>query len=550
MSLTIPFPGQSAPSAANQGLTRSTALSRVLNFENALHRRLGMVRPQRYTRLLNYYMGTNLPPDNVLQPLGINFVRTIVDKHTSYFLGQYTTGKDIIGLRVAPKNPDGPPEDPKGETIKRYFKAVFAANHANLLLRRTAHNSSLYGDGILRLRWDAVERRVVLEDILPEYFHCRWDVNDMTRLTEVIVAYPIDRGDAYEKYGVSGNEAVDYNMVNPMYLPGFGIYWEHWTPTSYRIWIDDYLIQDGPNPYMRTDGNGNLYPGLLPFLHIPNQQVGGEFWGFSDAEHVLALQDEVNRRMADMGDIVNNFAHPIVTLKKFSGNQGTLTVGPDAVWDLGREGEAEILSWKGPGAEVMAYIESCKQMLYDTANMPEVAFGRGLRGGGSGGKSGGSSGIALQLAMMPIVERAMEKRLVWTRVYHELLDMIALIHAVQDPASLPFAYEDLANYLLAPVFASVLPRDRLQAVNENVALSGALLRSTPRALEDLGEENLQAEYKAIQRDARFKASLGLLTPPVPGGKNSDRGRGGSPGLGGPGAKNSPGSGAKDANGGS
>src|SRR5260221_1625413 len=362
------------------GLQRSTALARILHFENTMHRRLGNTRPMRYVRLFNYYTAQNLPPDNVEQPLGINLFKAICDKHTSYLWGQWQ--RDIVGFRVKPRTTEEP-ENPQSKSIRRWIDDLLDANNKNALLWRASHNQSVYGDAFLRLRWEAVERRVVIESLLPEYVHCRWDVNNMEKLTEVIVSYPIDRLDAQEKYGTAGNPAINYNLVNPEYIPGFGIFWEHWTPTSYRQWIDDVLISEGPNPYMWQDQDGTIWPGIVPFIHIPNMRIEGEYWGFSDGQSMLFLQDELNRRMADLGDTVNNHAHPIVTLNNYHGDQQDLPVGPDAVWDLGREGKAGLLQWTGTPPAVEEYVQLILKMIYDTSNLPEASFGRSSRGGGS-----------------------------------------------------------------------------------------------------------------------------------------------------------------------
>ena len=158
------------------GLQRSTALARILHFENTMHRRLGNTQPMRYVRLFNYYTAQNLPPDNVEQPLGINLFKAICDKHTSYLWGQWQ--RDIVGFRVKPRTTEEP-ENPQSKSIRRWIDDLLDANNKNALLWRASHNQSVYGDAFLRLRWEAVERRVVIESLLPEYVHCRWDVNNM-----------------------------------------------------------------------------------------------------------------------------------------------------------------------------------------------------------------------------------------------------------------------------------------------------------------------------------------------------------------------------------
>src|SRR6185437_5264404 len=216
------------------GLQRGAALARILAFENTMHKRLGNTRPIRYWRLFNYYSQQNLPPDNVEQPLQINLFKTICDRHNNYLWGQWT--KNIVSFRVKPRRGDKP-EDDLSKKIKYWLDDFWDANERNALLRRGGHNAAVYGDAIFRLRWDRYERRVVVETILPEYVHFRWDPNNIHKVTEAIVAYPIDRLDAEEWYGTTGRPEIDFNLINPEYMPGFGIYWEHWTDTTYHRWI-------------------------------------------------------------------------------------------------------------------------------------------------------------------------------------------------------------------------------------------------------------------------------------------------------------------------
>ncbi len=146
-----------------------------------------MIRAQRYVRLFNYYSSQNLPPDNVEQPLSINYFKAICDKHTAALWGQYTG--NIFDWRVKPRQKDVP-DDNTSQKIRDHLDALMDQNDRNSLMWDASRNTSVFGDGVLRLRWDPFERRVVVESILPEWFHCRWDINNMNRLTEVIISYP------------------------------------------------------------------------------------------------------------------------------------------------------------------------------------------------------------------------------------------------------------------------------------------------------------------------------------------------------------------------
>ena len=361
----------------------------------------------------------------------------------------------------------------------------------------------------------------------------------MQNLTEVIIAYPIDRVVALEQYGTNGNDQfLGYQAVNPDYMPGIGILWKRWSSTSFQVWVDDTNVVNVPNPYMTTDSYGNVYPGLIPFIHIRNMAGGSEYFGYSDGESILYLSDELNRRMADMGDIVNNHAHPIVALTAFSGKQTDLPVGPDSVWDLGKDGKAERLDGTGPAPEVMAYIQQVKSTMHETSSMPEIAMGGQKGGGGSH-----SSGLMMAMALMPATERAKEKRIDWGEGLKDLAQMIFIMLHMRDPQQLADAglsFDLIQQFEIEPVFADILPKEELQVVNEVVATYANGLKSLEKALEMQGEEDIAAEIKRIKQDMLFKAAVAQPTPPPAGGtagKNSDQGQGGSASLpGGIGAK--------------
>jgi Phage portal protein, SPP1 Gp6-like len=530
--MTISVTTKNAPDGQNHGISRNLVLGRVLHFEALMRRRLGEARTMRYVRLHNYYANQNLPPDNVDQPLAINYFARIIDKHTNYLWGQWK--ERLFTWRVTPIDKESMSaadvEDAEeyGRKIKLFLDKWYDDNDGNVVMLQGSKNGSLYGDSVFEVRYDEWQRLVVLDPVLPEYFYCMWDPSNMRNLEEVVVAYPIDRVVAYERWGSSGNDHfIGYQALNPMYAPGVGVLWKRWSPVTYQVWIDDVNIVNIANPYAPQFG-GNLFPGVIPFIHIPNMQTGGEYWGYGDAEAVLTLQDELNRRLADMGDILQNHAHPIITLSNFRGQQEDLPVGPDAIWDLGTNGgKAERLDGTGPGQEAMAYVNEVKLTMHETASMPEQAYGT-QRGGSSH-----NSGIALSMAMMPVVERSREKRIRWATALRKLAKMVLYMYYIRDPKLLEsqgIDYSRTRLYNIEPVFADILPKDELQEVNENVALYANGLRSLERALEKLGEEDVSAEVKRIVNDLKTKASLAQPTPPAEGGttgKNSDQGLGGA-----------------------
>lgn len=461
---------------------------------------------ERYRTAYGYFSGDNLPPDNVDQPLHINYLGAINEKQNAYLWGQWED-QDLVTWRVRPliahgeESPDEEAQN-KARIIQRWISDLFRLNDADVLLYEAGLNGSIYGDTFLKASWDNLTQSVRLESCLPEYLHCRWDPKDYRKITEVIIAYPIDRQDAFQQYGTSGNDKIYKNVFAPQLFLGCAIYWERWTPTTFEVWIDDTSVEQRPNPYIGLSDQGMVSPGAIPFVHIPNLRVGGEFYGFEDAYRGYELQDEINRGFADQADIVNNHAHPITLINNFYGDKDALPVGPDQVWDMGRDGIAKYLQWEGTPPMVMDYLMAIREMLFDTAAISQVSFGRH--------QGTQQSGLALTVEMAPTVDRAKWKRILWTIGLRQLVRLCALIQSRQ--GQLPFSLEDLNRVDLRPIFAPILPRDRMTAVNENVALVNNAIRSRRRAMEDLGIEEIDDDLQQIYEETERLAEAGFKKP--------------------------------------
>ena len=466
-------------------------------------RRLGRSRLERYLRCFQYYTGDNLPPDNVEQPLGINYARAINEKMAQYLFGEWEVGKDVVGWRAVVADDEVEEVDEATKKLAQQISAhclrIARQNEANLVLWDGALNGSIYGDTIFRVTWDDQERRVRWESILPEHVHFRWSPVDLNRVTEVIVSYPISRQDAMDLYDTPGNLWYSSDVPNSG-LFGFGIYWELWTSDKFEQWVDDVLIRSVPNPYAVIDDRGAIHPGVISFVHIPNCRAAAEFYGYADAEPIFLLQDELNRKMADQGDLINNFAHPITIVNNWYGNVEDLPVGPDQVWDLGREGKATLLQWEGTPPAVQEYVDSLMQVIYDLSSMSPLAFGRF--------KGTQQSAIALAIEMLPITEKIRWKRMHWTAGLKKLMRLsvyLEHIHGVE----LPFSFEDFLKFDLQIQWAPILPRDRMTLIQENVVLAVNHLRSIEKALAEMGEPDPLGERERILKDIKELVGLGV-----------------------------------------
>lgn len=520
-------------------------LNRFLQFELSQRRRLGRPRLVQYLVNRRYYYGDNAQPDDVNQPLGIRYVPKVVNKHAHYLFGEWE--QDIIDWVVSPLDKDDEKEQVIAASIARAIYRIMRRCDADQLIYRGALDGGIYGDTVFKLKYDRTINGAAFETVLPEYYHAMWHPLDVGRTDEVLIAYNLDRTVAYQQFGTAGNPRYPNKLSMQFLDPGFAVVWEHWTPWEYHLAVDDQMVAKGPNMYAPIPKPGEQpKPAWLPFVHIPNLQVNGEYFGFGDAEPILDLQDELNMRIADFGDIINYHAHPITIVNNYYGRFEDLRTGPDVVWDMGREGEAKYLEWDGPAPGIMEYLDLLMNVLFDTSNLTGVAFGRT--------EQSQASGSALVVQMLPIVEVVRRKRAVWGPRLRELATHILELEAMSmEKAQFRKLYnfdpDDIARFQISPKWAPVLPRDRMNVVNENVALLVNKARSVVTALKDLGTDDPEEERERIIRDLKefadiqlelqketmkAEAQFGLKapsttnsTPNRSGGKNSDRASGGS-----------------------
>ena len=486
---------------------------RVLSFEEAHARRFGLTRQLRYLENRKYYHGA-VEPDNVEQPLDVRYIPRIIEKHVHYLWGQYE--RDIVNWTVTAE------DEELAAKVTRALYTLMRRIDVNDIFLRGSLDGALYGDTVFKLRFD--ERHGArLDVILPEYYHAIWHPLDIGQTLEAVIAYPLERAVARRLFGQDGNRSYRHTPLDPNLV----VVWEWWSEEETMLAIDDTVVVHMMNPYRAKPSS----PAWLPLVHIPNLPINGEYYGFGDAEAVHSLQDELNLRLADLGDIVNYHAHPIVLLRNTFKAREEFETGPDKIWDLGREGEAEYLQWSGTPPSVFEYIELVLRVMLDTASLTPVAFGRA--------EQSQASGSALVVQMLPVIEVARRKRAVW----HSRLSLIArrlleleimgrTERAFQERWG--FGLADLEQVEITPRWAPMLPRDRAQVVNENVTLLANKARSILRALQDLGEDDAAREREQIIADLREFGQLALqlkaqeITQPASdllnrdGGKNSDR----------------------------
>jgi hypothetical protein len=272
----------------------------------------------------------------------------------------------------------------------------------------------------------------------------------LDNLLEVYIAYEITGDQARAKYGYK----TDKDLVK---------YVEHWTLTSYETKLDDIRVDrySGVNPWR-----------LIPFEFVPRYR-STHWWGDSLTEDLIRIQDELNMRIADVGEAINYNSHPTrwgYNMPK-SFNSKNYPLGPNIFWDLGRRiGQSEpptvgMLEAKNPvPKEAMQHV----QFLYDygrvSAFAPPIVFGEDDGGGQR-------SGITLEIRMWPLIKAVRRSRSYMGGSLIRGMQKSAKILQQKDFSDVPKrALQAIIEGRVIPHFAPVMPRDQAAIVDEVVKL--------------------------------------------------------------------------------
>lgn len=431
----------------------------------------------KYGRYERYYSGDVLkqladpkrPETSELKyPLQINLAREWTDMMASYVWGQYV--ENVVGFG-AERNPQlsgdvAEAEENRCKAMEYVLRNQWILNGNDMHADGAATDCMVYGGSIIKTYWDIIEGRVKDEWIAPDIFMPRWHPMDVNKLLEVIIAYTISRIDARDIFNLSKTQFQS--------LPEECLVWERWTDREFHLHVEDIRVRESTkNPY-----------GWIPYTYIPRRRSKAALYGYfglSVIDDMMAMQDEVNARAADIGDGVAYASHPIRVVVNYAGKEA-LEVGPDAIWNLGfgfggREPKATSLDTKTNYDEAMKFVRNVEHMGRSAAHLPSIAFGED--------EGSQRSGTTLLIRFLPLTQEIRRTRLYWKEGLRE--KAMNTLKLAARHGDVGYKEEDLEGKVIEVNFAPILPKDVSEKVEEwSVRIAGGFGTPT-QAYEDLGD---------------------------------------------------------------
>lgn len=419
----------------------------------------------------------------------INYARALVRKVVSYAL------PDRVGFSVPPPalaadptpsddaRAGGPPEaadivrarqaasEAQANQVEGLLAELLAELDADRIDFALAIDSAVLGDGVIKVTWDTIAKRPRLTAVDPATLLAWWSPDTPTEAYRYQQHYVLP-GQAVMALGWAAAGAMVPDRTYPVV--------EDWTAERWTVSVAGQEARSDANPY-----------GWLPYLVLPNNPSGAQFWGESDLDDLIDICRQINTRVSALADVLELAGWPITVLENVDSAEG-ITVGPGARWELPEGAKAYLLNLlKDGGVEQHTkYVEELRTALHDLAETPRTAFGEAGRA---------LSGTSMQVELQPLVQKVKRKRRGLESLYRRrnamLLDLMerfdgAPVHGLRRTV---------------PVWPPILPSDREADTRIGVQLVSQGIRSRRSVAADLGEEDPDAEMTRILEEAQMRA---------------------------------------------
>lgn len=433
-------------------------------------------RLREYRERWNFYKGFHWEsiPETGKTEVTKNYCRAFVNKFIAFELGKG------FSIRMKPEVEN---------IVLPYLNEVWDTNNKLRFCQQLGQSKSVTGDGWVQVLfepkynedgspnksfydpYDEYEKgRIRVLAVPPNIVFPKFESGfDKDRLTEMVIMYPVRN---------SENQQVLYKQT----------------------WTRDKVVEEVGDSKKIYE---NKYK-VIPFFHCKNLDTVGASFGTSDLEDIIPLNMELNLKCSDVSEIIEYHSAPITVI--FGARAGQLDKGANKIWGgLPKESRVENLELQGDLGASREYIDNVKTSMHEIAGVPEGSLGKELA-------ISNTSGVALQLMMMPLIERTRAKRANTSQCISEVnkfIIKIGLIEGLIEDASESkgsldsWKKEDKYSkdlYYNEILFEETLPKDKLvelQALQLEMKMG---IADRQEGMKRLGKEDIQQRLKEIDKD--------------------------------------------------
>lgn len=254
------------------------------------------------------------------------------------------------------------------EARAKLMYEIWQEENMSLKLIQAAYYQSLFDIATFHVRPSPKKRfKVSIELVVPETYlpmpqTDRWDSSRAVMISNVPYA---------SKSSLIDFDPMGNDPKNPLYQAGAVV--EHWDS-------NDFQQFEGGLERLHL----NHKWGKVPFVEVHNIPLPHQQRGQGDGDQAVGLNRYLNELITDQANVLTYLAHPIIVIRGSRTGITSLPFGPQAVWEMERDGAVDILTWAGSPPSMEAQIIRVMQAIEDVMGISAPAFGREIPSGVSG----------------------------------------------------------------------------------------------------------------------------------------------------------------------
>lgn len=402
----------------------------------------------------------------LLYPVGINLVKMLCTAQADSLYGEWE--EDIFRFRSR--------QDEDESTA-----GTSAIKLLSLILNNNKGQTQFWEAGLEREVYGGTAFKVMFDKNMP-WPHMRWSKINMTGFLPVWHPdYPDVLLECWIVTKITKEQARQLYKIDVE--ADFATRVEYWNRDRHDFWVENRKIGafSGINPYK-----------LVPFVYFPRLRTNS-WYGDAITPEIMPAQDELNMRVADLGEAINYNAHPIRygTNLPRGFNADNYPMGPRAMWDLGRViGQSDgpkvgLLEPKNAIPErALDYVNFIYDWSRTSAFAPPIAFGEDDGGGQRSGRT-------LEIRMWPLLRATRRSRGYMSAGIQRMMTITASIlkqKALKDRPISAHALERILDRTIVPDFWPIMPKDEQAIVDKIVKLMALPVpaMSLETAVKELG----------------------------------------------------------------
>lgn len=355
------------PFAANQEVSFATASVESLSAWHASASTIFAVRNREYAIMRRVFNGNYVSNQggaalaqgelNDSHKLTYNMINTAVRRS----MDECSAPIEVSGV---PRGVE-PDDIQAAEDRQKLLMDWLRSEKAQLKFIMAAFYQALLGKAILHVRPDESKPyKLSLDLIVPEYFYPIPKTGHWFDYDGVIVAQP--------KFRMGDPRSADADGRNIQ---------SGETCDDLEFWSNDGVVrvEGGVEKFRRAHKWGRTPFSIVHNIALPHQDRGQ-----GDGDQAVGLNEYLNQLLSDQADVLGYLANPIIVVRGNKQGTGSLIFAPRAIWELEREGSAEILSWVGSPPSFETQILRVMQGIEDSTGHSAPSFGREVPSGVSG----------------------------------------------------------------------------------------------------------------------------------------------------------------------